>query len=162
MHAPRRRRPLIEDGQAGREAQQRAQFVRVLPAHWCGADTGQQLGEGAPGVDADDGVHFRQIPRHLFRVALREAAGGDQLLAGPLLLAQLQQSVDRLLLGDVDEAAGVHDNDVGVGGAIHRHMADAAQGLVQRFGIDSVLWAAASIDIKVHALDFQLAIVDEL
>ena len=49
----------------------------------------------------------------LIRVALDQAARGDELLAGALGVAQLEQGIDRLLLGRLDEAARVDDQQVG-------------------------------------------------
>ena len=50
------------------------------------------------------------------RVALREAAGDDELLAGAVLLhlGELEDRLDRLLLRLADEAARVDDDDLGV------------------------------------------------
>ena len=41
---------------------------------------------------------------------------------GGLVLRQLEDGVDRLLLGPVDEGAGVDDEDVGLGGVVGRQL----------------------------------------
>ena len=77
-------------------------------------------------------VHLRNVLLDLMPVALHQAAGDDELL-GPAALFEarhLQNRVDRLLLGAVDERAGVHHDDIGVlrparnlraGGGEHPH-----------------------------------------
>ncbi len=69
---------------------------------------------------ADDGVDLGDVLADLVAVALDEAAGDDELLGaaavGLLVLDHLEDGVDGLLLGGVDEAAGVDDEDLGVFG----------------------------------------------
>lgn len=83
-------------------------------------------GEASGGEDgfqfagSDDCVHFRDVLLDLVAVTLYQAAGYDDALgfAAVLLLVldHLEDGVDRLLLGGVDEAAGVDDDDLGVFG----------------------------------------------
>jgi hypothetical protein len=67
------------------------------------------------GVEAEDGVGLRERSCELGAVALGEAADGHDGLR-PAFVAQLgrgEQGVDRVLLGGVDEAAGVDEHRVG-------------------------------------------------
>ncbi len=65
---------------------------------------------------AERGVDLRDLLAQLGVVALREAAGDDQSLrpAQLLLAGHLQDRVHRLLLGAVDEGAGVDHDHVGL------------------------------------------------
>jgi hypothetical protein len=77
--------------------------------------------DGFEFAGADDGVDFGDVGADLVAVALDEAAGDDEALGaaavGDLVLHHLEDGVDGLLLGGVDEGAGVDDEDVGVFGA---------------------------------------------
>src|SRR5207249_2473005 len=66
-------------------------------------------GQGRPVARTNKGIDERQLRRQLGRVALDQAAGGDQLLITAFAFAELQQCVDRLLLGRLDEPAGIDD-----------------------------------------------------
>ena len=68
---------------------------------------------------ADHRIDLRNVLLDFVAIAFHQAAGNDQLLrpAADLVLRHLQDRVHRLLLGRVDERAGVHDDDVGVFGA---------------------------------------------
>jgi hypothetical protein len=69
---------------------------------------------------AYDGVDFGDVLLDFVAVALDEAAGDDDALGFTavllLVLDHLEDGVDGLLLGGVDEAAGVDDDDLGVFG----------------------------------------------
>ena len=85
---------------------------------------GSEAGGGEDGFEfagAYYGVDFGDVLLDLVAVALDEAAGYDEALgfAAVLLLVldHLEDGVDGLLLGGVDEAAGVDDEDFGVFGA---------------------------------------------
>ena len=64
--------------------------------------------------DAHHGVHLGEFRRSLLPVALRQAAGHNDLPDGALRLqlAQLQDRVDCFLLGGLDKAAGVYHHHV--------------------------------------------------
>ena len=66
---------------------------------------------------AEEEVDLGQRVDQLVLVALHHAADADDRLAASLFLetAGFDERVDRFLLGGVDEAARVHDDDVGVG-----------------------------------------------
>lgn len=64
-------------------------------------------------ADAKEGVHLRQLRRELLGIALGEAPRDDERLAVLLfVLRHLQDRVDGLLLGGLDEAAGIDDDGV--------------------------------------------------
>jgi hypothetical protein len=65
---------------------------------------------GGVGVEAEDGVGLGQLLGELLAVPLGQAADRDDLRAG---VGGAEQRVDRVLLGALDEAAGVDDDDVG-------------------------------------------------
>ena len=64
---------------------------------------------------AEEEVDLGQCVDQLVLVALHHAADADDRFAVPCVLetACFDERVDRLLLGGVDEAAGVDDDDVG-------------------------------------------------
>jgi len=80
-----------------------------------GGDVVQAGGDVGVGVEAEHRVGLWQRVGELAAVAFGEAAHGDNLLSG---VGSREQRVDRILLGGVDEAAGVHDHDVGVAGLL--------------------------------------------
>jgi hypothetical protein len=77
-------------------------------------------------------------------VALGEAAAGHQPHPGIALLqpAQLEQGVDRLLGGGLDEAAGVHDDRVGLLGRPDGHVAATLHQALEVAAVHLVLGAA--------------------
>ena len=84
---------------------------------------------------ADDRVDFGNVAADLVAVALHEAAGDDQLAAlcrhSHLVPRHLQDRVDRLLLGRVDEAACVDDQNLGVlGRAVSRPPARSSRPII--------------------------------
>ncbi len=95
---------------------------------------------------ADDGVHLRNVFADLIAVPLHQAAGDDEAcgLAAlfALVLDHLEDGVDGLLLGGVDEAAGVDDDDVGVFGVGGEFAAGAVEQAHHDFGVDEVFGAA--------------------
>ena len=76
-----------------------------------GRDVVEPRGDVGVGVEAEHGVGLGQRLGQLVAVALGQAADRDDLLAG---VGGGQHGVDRVLLGRVDEAAGVDQHDVGV------------------------------------------------
>ncbi len=67
-----------------------------------------------------------------------------------LELSGAQDRVDRFLLGGVDEAAGIDENDVGVRQIGGHHRAVAYQVSHQAFGIDRRFIAAERDDAELH------------
>src|SRR5579863_7083504 len=93
---------------------------------------------------ADDGVDLRNVFADLVAIALDEAAGDDELArgAGGFVARHLEDGVDRLLPGRVDEAAGVDDEDFGVLGARGKARAGAVEQAHHDLAVDEVLGAA--------------------
>jgi len=113
-----------------------------------GLASGVPGGEAGGGQDAfelagaEDGVDLRDVFADLVAVALDEAAGDDDALglAAVLLLVldHLEDGVDGLLLGGVDEGAGVDDDDFGVFGAGCEVGAVVVEQAHHDFGVDEV------------------------
>ena len=63
---------------------------------------------------AHHGIHFRDALLDLIAIAFDQAPGDDQLAGAParLELGHFEDGIDGLLLGFVDERAGVDDQDV--------------------------------------------------
>ena len=100
---------------------------------------------------ADDGVDFGDVLADLVAVALDEAACDDEALGVPftgaavgdcLHLDHLEDSVDGLLLGGVDEGASVDDEDFGVFGVGGELAAGVMEEAHHDFGVDEILGAA--------------------
>ena len=103
----------------------------------CDSGGGEDVFEFA---GADDGVDFGDVLLDFVAIALDEASGDDEFLgfAMRLVPGHLEDGVDRLLLGRVDEGAGVDDQDVGGFGVAD----DARAGVVEQahhdFAVDEV------------------------
>jgi len=65
---------------------------------------------------AEEVIHLGHAFGQLFAIALAQATGDDQLLAAAVffLIGEREDGVDGLLLGRVDEAASVDDDDFGL------------------------------------------------
>ena len=116
--------------------------VVVGVAAWreaCGGENGFEF------ACADYGIYFGDVLPDLVAVALDEAAGYDDAacLAAVLLLVldHLEDGVDGLLLGGVDEAAGVDDDDLGVFGSGGEFGAVVVEQAHHDLGVDEVLGA---------------------
>ena len=98
-------------------------------------------------------IDFRNLRAQLVAIALGQAAGDDQSLAGAglLVLGHLEDRVDRLLLGFVDERAGVDDEHVGVGGIAGELMPLFLGEPEHHLGVDEVLGAAERDHSNFHA-----------
>ena len=73
-----------------------------------------RLGDLVVGAGAEHGVHLGHFSEDLLAVALGEAAAGDDALERAVLFQprNVENVLDRLLLGALDKAAGVDDDDV--------------------------------------------------
>ena len=91
-------------------------------------------------------VDLGDVSLDLVPVALHKTAGDDKLLRAAavcdLVFNHLEDGVDRLLLGGVDERAGVDHEDLGVFGARRELSAAAMQQAHHDLGVDEVLGAA--------------------
>ena len=111
--------------------------------------SGGQAGGGEDGFEfagADYCVNFGDVLLDLVAVALDEAAGDDDALGLSavllLVLDHLEDGVDGLLLGGVDEAAGVDDDDLGVFGAGGELGPVVVEQAHHDLGVDEVFGAA--------------------
>ena len=93
---------------------------------------------------ADYGVDFRDALADLVAVALDEAAGDDEFScrAGGLVAGHFEDGVDRLLLGRVDKAARVDDEDLGLFGMGGEPRAGSVEHAHHHLGVDEVFGAA--------------------
>ncbi len=124
-----------------REDVERAVVLRV--------SSGGQAGGGEDGFQfagADYCVNFGDVLLDLVAVALDEAAGDDDALGLSavllLVLDHLEDGVDGLLLGGVDETAGVDDDDLGVFGAGGELGPVVVEQAHHDLGVDEVFGAA--------------------
>jgi hypothetical protein len=98
----------------------------------CGENWRSLAGGGEDGFEfagADYGVDFGDVFLDFVAVALDEAAGDDEALggAGGFVLDHFEDGVDGLLLGGIDEGAGVDDEDFGVFEAVGEAGAGAVE-----------------------------------
>ena len=106
-------------------------------------DRGEVARHVAVGVEAEHGVGVGQLVGQGLPVTLGEAADGDDRLGAPGLLevGGLEQGVDGVLLGLLDEAAGVDHRDVGVGGVVDEGPALGGEAAGELLGVDLVAGA---------------------
>ena len=104
-----------------------------------GDDVVQPVGDVGVVVEAEHGVGLGQRLGQLAAVPLGQAADGHDLGAG---VGRGQHRVDGVLLGRVDEAAGVDDQDVGVVLVVGQRPARAGQPSGQLLGVDLVARAS--------------------
>ena len=124
------------------------------------ADDGGDLGDL---VEADEGVDFGEETGEVFLKALGEAAGDEDLLllTGGVCLSGVDgvdDGGDGLVLGDVDEGAGVDDEDVGevrFRGHDHAFLLEVAD---HDFGIDEILGAAEGDETDLGGHDLSAGI----
>ena len=83
---------------------------------WLGAraaaDAVDEIDDVHPAAGADDAVEAGHFGGQLRAPQLREAAGGDELLALLLGACQFAQAVDAFVAGGADEAARIDDEHV--------------------------------------------------
>jgi hypothetical protein len=114
----------------------------------CGGPGGE-AGGGEDGFEfpgAYHGVDFGDVFLDLVAVAFDQAAGDDDALGLaavlPLVLDHLEDGIDGLLLGGVDEGAGVDDDDLGVFGLGSKFASGLVEEAHHDLGVDQVLGAA--------------------
>jgi hypothetical protein len=109
-----------------------------------GEDPLQACGDVRVVVEAEHRVGLRQRLGQLLAVPLGQAAHGHHRL-GPATLLEVcrcEQGVDRVLLGGLDEAAGVDQRDVGVTGLGDEQPAVGGETAGELLGVDLVTAAA--------------------
>ena len=124
---------------------------RARPVVAAGSLT-HQLDDAGEIGGAEDPVDLGHLLQDVAAVALGEAAGHDESAAGPLLLQlrELENRVDRLLAGAVDEGAGVDDEAFGVFGPLHEWKPGLGQHAEHQLGVDLVLRAAEGRQMDLH------------
>ena len=117
--------------------------------HTDAADDGGQCGVGA---DADHGVHLGNFLNDLLLVALGQAAGDNHLEVGVflLVLAGHEDVLDGLRLGRLNKAAGVDDDDIGLGRVAHGGVAVLDEGMAENIGIHLIFRAAEGDNGNFH------------
>ncbi len=95
-------------------------------------------------VEAEDGVGLGQRLGEVLAVALGQAADRDHGPGAPrpLEVGGRQQGVDRVLLGGLDEATGVHHDRLGVLGVVDQPEAVGGEPPGELLGVDVVARAA--------------------
>ena len=131
------------------DRQQRAPVDRDVRGRGVAAeDVAEAFGEVRVGVEAEHGIGLGQALGQLRAVPLGQTAHGDHL--GPRLFRDVrrrEQGVDRVLLGLLDEAAGVDHDDVGgsatvVGVEVDQLPAASGEPPGELLGVDLVAGAA--------------------
>ena len=138
-HRRGRERPLDR-----RDRQQLAAVLRrVRQVRLPRDDRAQPRGDVGVVVEAEHGVGLGQRVGELLAVPLGQAADRDHGLgaAGLLEVRGLQQRVDGVLLGGLDEPAGVHDHGVGVRRVVDQPEAVGLQPTGELLGVDLVAGA---------------------
>ena len=81
------------------------------------------------GCGSQHRIHFRNLIQNLLLVSLRQAAGHNQHLKPSirLVLCHLQNRLDALFLGVMDETAGIDDNDIRLHLIIHHPVSFGSQ-----------------------------------
>ena len=117
--------------------------------------TGHDGVDGLVGGTADHGVHLGDLFLDLAAVALGQTAGDDHLQVGVRLLvgAGLQDVLDGLGLGTLDESAGVDEDDVRFCEVSHRLVARRQQDVDHHVQIDLILRAAKGNTRNFHSDD---------
>jgi hypothetical protein len=101
---------------------------------------------------AQDVIDLGDIFDEVAGVALREAAGDDELsLRRLLVLGHLEDRVDALFFGGVDERAGVDDDDVGIVRRVDQRVPGRFDLAEHELGIDLVLRATERDEVDLHA-----------
>ena len=107
---------------------------------------------------AEKGVHLGQLLQDLLTVALGQTAGDDDALQGAVLLKPglVQDVVDGLLLGALNEGAGVDDDDVRVDILRGQLVARGHHLMEHDLGIQLVLGTAKGneSDLHIYILSF--------
>src|SRR5271157_2592544 len=100
--------------------------------------------DGFKFAGADHSVDFGDALANFVAITLDEAAGDDELLSSSsqLVAGHFENGVDGLLLGGVNEAAGVDDEDFGLFRMSGQPHAGAVEQAHHHLGIDEVLRTA--------------------
>src|ERR1039458_3283270 len=104
-------------------------------------------------VGADEGIHFGEFGADIAAEPLHQAAGDDQFpgAADFLVLGHLQDGVDGLLFGGVDETARVDHEDVGLIGMGGEFVPSGDELTHHDFTIDEVFGTAQTDETDFQA-----------
>ena len=121
-------------------------------ARTVGTDAADDGGQRGVGANADNGIDLGDFLNDLLLVALSQAAGHNDLEVRIflLVLAGHQDILDSFGLGGLDEAAGVDDDNVSLGGVSHGGVAVLDEGVAEYVGVDLVLRAAEGDNGNFH------------
>ena len=103
-------------------------------------------------VGAEDGIDFRDLLLQFIAVALDQASCHHQS-AGPadsLVFGSLEDGIDRLLLGGLDEAAGVDNQCLGLAGILRQLVAAGLEQSHHDLAVNQVLRAAQANESDLH------------
>ena len=116
------------------------------------AEAADNGGQGSVGANAHNGVHLGDFLHNLMLVALCQTAGDNDLEVRVLLLvlAGHQDVLDSLGLGRLDEAAGVDDDNVCLGGVTHGGVAVLDEGVAEHIGVHLIFRAAERDNRNFH------------
>ena len=93
-------------------------------------------------------IHLRHLALEVCGVALREAAGDHELLAAALLMSRhLEDGIDGLFFGGVDEPTSVDDDDVRLIRSRSWDVAGDPGHPEHDLGVDAVLGAAEGDEV---------------
>jgi hypothetical protein len=129
----------------GADRQQPSPVARdVRLVRLAGQDPLQAGGDVGVVVETEHGVRLGEALGQVGAVALGQAADGDHLLGAPLLLevGRLEQRVDGVLLGLLDEPAGVDHHRVGGRRVLDEEEAARRETSGQLLGVDLVAGTA--------------------
>jgi len=126
-----------------------ALWIVAAQALWIIENAVEDPGDAGELPGADEGVDLGQLPGEVGPVALGQAAGHDEPAQPPpaAQLRHLQDGVDRLLAGALDERAGVDHRDVGVLDPLGEGVAGAGQGAQHQLPVEAVLRAAERAEV---------------
>ena len=121
---------------------------RVRDVLLAGHDAAQLLADVRVVVEAEDGIGLRQLVGQLASVALGQAADRHhgRRTAGLLQVGDGEDRVDRVLLGHLDEAAGVDQHGVRVLGIVDQLPAVRREPARHLLGVDLVAGAPEGDD----------------
>jgi hypothetical protein len=103
------------------------------------------------GQEAEELEPQEDAPKPL-EVDLSEPEADDEPAAGAVFLERrhLENRVDRLLLGRVDERAGVHHEDVGVGRVVRQLVTRLLSEPEHHLGVDEILRTTEGDETNLH------------
>ena len=108
---PRRLAARVRGPGRGRDRQQPAPVPRLMSGAPFPGQDGVQPGPDVSVIVEAEHLRLGQLGRQVAAVPLGQAARGHHLRAAP---GGVEQLADRLLLGRLDEPAGVHQHDAGL------------------------------------------------